>query len=302
MIPRQTISFLIQRFREAGVRPDTRHGQNFLVDLNLVELLVRTARLTRDDVALEVGTGTGALTAMMARQAGAVVTVEISAELHQLAREELIDFGNVTMLCQDALHNKNRFDSRLLDAIGQLVAQDPKRKLKLVANLPYNIATPVISNLLLADIVPVSMTVTIQKELAERITARPSTKDYNALSVWMQSLCDIEIVRILPPTVFWPRPKVFSAIIHVVPDPAKRARIPDLLFYHQFVRAVFLHRRKFLRSCVLSAFKKRLTKPQVDAVMTQLSLGPDARAEQLDVEQMLALSDALRESLKSAEG
>src|SRR4029078_709524 len=104
---------------------------------------------------------------------------------------------------------------------------------KLVANLPYNIATPLISNLLLARYVPHSMTVTIQKELAERSTAHPSTKDYSALSVWIQSQCQAEIVRIMPPSVFWPAPKVSSAILRIKVDPARRAAIGDLPFFHQ---------------------------------------------------------------------
>ena len=206
MMHRQTISFLRQRLEEAGVRPDTRHGQNFLIDLNLVEFLVNAADLDQRDVVLEVGTGTGSLTAMMAQRAAAVVTVELSAELHQLAREELVDFDNVVMLRQDALKNKNQLHPDLLAAVRSQLAVDPRRRLKLAANLPYNIATPVISNLLTTDIVPVSMTATIQKELADRITARPGTKDYGALSVWIQSQCHTEVLRYLPPTVFWLTP------------------------------------------------------------------------------------------------
>jgi 16S rRNA (adenine1518-N6/adenine1519-N6)-dimethyltransferase len=110
----------------------------------------------------------------------------------------------------------------------------------------------------------------------------------------VQSKCHAEVLRILPPTVFWPRPKVHSAIIQIVPQPHLRDRIPDLPFFHTFVRSMFFHRRKFLRSVVLSAFKKELTKPQVDAVLTELNLGPDARAEQLDVEQMLELCEHFR--------
>lgn len=294
MMHRQTTSFLRKRLDDAGVRPDTRHGQNFLIDLNLVKLLVDSADLDRRDVVLEVGTGTGSLTALMAQRAGVVVTVELSAELHQLASEELVDFDNVVMLRQDALKNKNHLHPDLLTAVREQLAVDPQRRLKLAANLPYNIATPLISNLLTTDIVPASMTVTIQKELADRITARPSTKDYGALSIWVQSQCHAEVLRILPPTVFWPRPKVHSAIIQIVPQPHLRGRIPDLPFFHTFVRSMFFHRRKFLRSAVLSAFKKELSKPQVDAVLTELNLGPDARAEQLDVEQMLELCEHFR--------
>src|SRR5690242_14070690 len=149
-MPRQTKSFLLERFREMGIRPATRHGQNFLIDLNLVEIIVEAADLTSDDVVLEVGTGTGSLTALMAERAAAVVTVEIDGHLFELASEQLIDLPNVTMLKLDALRNKNSLDDRLMDELGKHLAAAPGRRLKLVANLPYNVATPIISNLLLA--------------------------------------------------------------------------------------------------------------------------------------------------------
>lgn len=301
-MPRQTATFLRRRFQEAGIHPDTHHGQNFLIDLNLVEFLVRSADIGPDDVILEVGTGTGSLTQLMAPLAAAVVTVELDRELYQLASEELIDFPNVVMLRQDALKNKNRLDSNVIDAVAEQVKAAPGRRLKLVANLPYNIATPIISNLLDCEIVPYQMTVTIQKELAERIIAAPSTKDYSALSIWIQSQCRAEILRILPPTVFWPRPKVFSAIIQITPDAELRARIPDPQYFHEFVRSLFFHRRKFLRSVLLAAYKKQLDKPQVDAVMESQGLGATSRAEELDVPAILALCQACRAAVEAAQG
>ena len=289
----QTQSFLLKRFREAGIQPNTKSGQNFLIDLNLVRLLLDSARLDRRDVVLEVGTGTGSLTVQMAQRAAAVVTVELDPQLFQLASEELIDCENVTMLKQDALHNKNTIDSKVLDAVRSQLAAGEGRRFKVAANLPYSIATPLLSNLLLTDITPSTMTVTIQKELADRITAEPRTKDYSALSIWMQSQCHVEIVRILSPTVFWPRPKVHSAIIHIEVRDDLRRRIGNLRFFHGFVRAMFFHRRKFLRGVILSAFKNQLGKPDVDEVLAELKLGGNARAEELDVDTMLALSDAI---------
>ena len=183
---RQTKTFLMQRFREMGIAPATRHGQNFLIDLNLQQLIIDAARLDERDVVLEIGTGTGSLTAQFASQAAAVVTVEIDGHLFELASELLLELDNVTMLRQDALRNKNHFAQPVLDAVGERLAEGPDRRLKLVANLPYNIATPVLSNLLACEHVPHSMVATIQKELADRITSEPWSKNYGALSVWMQ--------------------------------------------------------------------------------------------------------------------
>ncbi|HTN76697.1 MAG TPA: 16S rRNA (adenine(1518)-N(6)/adenine(1519)-N(6))-dimethyltransferase RsmA [Pirellulaceae bacterium] len=292
----------MHRFREAGFEPYARHGQNFLIDLNLLNILLDAANLGPNDVVLEIGTGMGTLTTQMASRVAHVVTVEIDDHLYQLASEELIDFDNVTMLHHDALKNKNTIDPRVIETVRQHLNAAPGRQFKLVANLPYNIATPILSNLLETAVVPVSMTVTIQKEVAERIIAGPRTKDYSALSIWMQAMCDVELLRVLGPTVFWPRPKVDSAIIQVRPNPEKRALIPDIKFFHEFVRALFFHRRKFLRSVVLSALKDRLDKPAVDEVLQQLGFGADARAEQLDVATLLTLSEALRQKVLSAAG
>ena len=292
--PNQTISYLSRRFAECGIRLNARNGQNFLIDLNLQRRIVERAELGPDDVVLEVGTGTGALTGLMAAQAGVVVTVEIDARLHQLASEELFGRTNVVMLRQDVLKNKNTLDPGVIAAVEEQLAGAPGRRLKLVANLPFNVATPVIANLLLSSIVPHAMTVTIQKELADRITASPGTKDYGALAVWMQSQCRVELVRTLPPSVFWPRPKVTSAVIHVEVDEVRRRGIGDLKFFHAFERALFLHRRKFLRGVLHSAWKDQLDKPAVDALMADLGLSPESRAEELDVPTILRLCEAVR--------
>jgi 16S rRNA (adenine1518-N6/adenine1519-N6)-dimethyltransferase len=290
----------MRRFAEVGIHPNAKRGQNFLIDLNLLRMLVEAAQLDERDVVLEVGTGMGSLTTLVAPSVAAVVTVEIDPQLHQLASEELIDCENVRLLALDALRNKNNLASEVLEALAQELAAGPDRRLKLVANLPYAVATPVISNLLASDLVPTSMTVTIQKELADRIMARPSTKDYSALSVWMQSQCHIELVRVMPPTVFWPRPKVNSAIIHIVVDQQRRDQIPDRAFFHEFVRSMFFHRRKFLRSELASAFKGRLTKSDADEIMAAVDFGPTTRAEELDVPAMLRLCEAVRARLPAS--
>jgi 16S rRNA (adenine1518-N6/adenine1519-N6)-dimethyltransferase len=286
----------MRRFREAGVRPRTQLGQNFLIDMNLQRVLLDTAALTDQDVVLEIGTGTGGLTALMAQQAAAVVTVEVDRQLFQLAGEELFELQNVVMLQADALRNKNRLDPDVLEAVYRQLDAAPGRRFKLVANLPYNVATPIITNLLALERSPQSMTCTIQKEVAERLVARPGTKDYGSLAIWVQVQCRAEIVRILAPSVFWPRPKVSSAFVHIALDGPRREGIPDRGFFHDFVRKMFFHRRKFLRSELLSAFKQ-LGKPEVDRLLAELELSPTARAEELGPEQMLRLCDAVRGAL-----
>jgi 16S rRNA (adenine1518-N6/adenine1519-N6)-dimethyltransferase len=292
---RQTASYLSERLAAAGLRPVSRFGQNFLIDLNLVDLIARSAELAKDDVVLEIGTGVGSLTSLLADVAGAVLSVEIDTHLHQLASEELQGRPNVRLIHGDALRNKNSLRDDLMDQIREAKARlGPNSRFMLVANLPYNVATPIIGNLLHQEPPPDRMVVTIQKELADRIVAQPSTKDYGALSIWVQSQCDCEIVRVLPPTVFWPRPKVHSAILRMDLVPERRDQIAELTYFHQTVRALFFHRRKFLRSVVTSAMKGRLEKAKIDEILANLGYDETARAEQLSVSQIRQLTDALR--------
>ena len=301
-VNRQTVSYLSRRFEEVGLNPNRRHGQNFLVDLNLIQMIARSAELGKNDVVLEVGTGMGSLTGMLAEKAAHVITVEIDGYLYQMAAEELESFDNIEMLKQDALKNKNQFDDRVIQAIKKALADQPYRKFKLAANLPYNIATPVIANLLRSEVIPAMMSVTIQKELADRITARPGSKDYGALTVWVQSMADAELVRIMPPHVFWPRPKVDSAILKITHRPEKAAEIPDIDFFYAFVRAMFFHRRKFMRSVAVAAFKGQLSKPQVDEVFAAAELRPDSRTEQLNVAELQSLCEQFRQKLIEVTG
>ncbi|TWU04264.1 16S rRNA (adenine(1518)-N(6)/adenine(1519)-N(6))-dimethyltransferase RsmA [Stieleria varia] len=294
--PRQTASYLSKRLTQAGLRPVSHFGQNFLIDLNLVDLIARSAEIRRTDVVLEVGTGVGSLTTRLADAAGAVLSIEIDTNLHGLAQDELRGRENVRLLLGDALKNKNSLRPEIMENVRDAYERlGEEARFLLVANLPYNIATPLISNLLHETPTPDVMVVTIQKELGDRMLAQPSTKDYGALSVWVQSLCDVSLVRILPPTVFWPRPKVHSAIIRLDLIPERRASFADLEYFHQMVRALFFHRRKFLRSVVISAMKGRLDKTQIDEVLSQLGHGENARTEELTVQQIQELVEALRQ-------
>jgi 16S rRNA (adenine1518-N6/adenine1519-N6)-dimethyltransferase len=247
-------------------------------------------------VVLEVGTGLGSLTTRMAPQAHWVVTIEIDSQLQQMAHQELRDYPNITMLHCDALRNKNHLREEILEEVRARMRELPNARFKLVANLPYNVATPIISNLLMVEPRPARMVVTIQRELAERIVAVPSTKDYSALSIWLQSQCDCRIVRLMPPSVFWPRPNVDSAIIEIVPNPVLGSRIQDLDFFHEKLRALFFHRRKFIRSQVAIAMQDELTKPQVDTILESLAIDPNVRAEQLTVEKIIILLEACRQA------
>ncbi|MBR2005841.1 MAG: ribosomal RNA small subunit methyltransferase A [Thermoguttaceae bacterium] len=290
----QTRSYLMQRFETLGIHPRGKLGQNFLIDLNLLHLLHESAQLDKNDVVLEVGTGTGSLTGAMALEAGRVVTVEVDPTMHEMAKQEHWDKDNIRFLFADILENKNRLNRDVLNVLREELANNPGFRFKLCANLPYQIATPLMSNLLLTDIPPHSMTVTIQKEVGDRIVARPRSKDYGALAVWIQAQCDCRIVRIMPPSVFWPRPKVDSAIVQCVYNEKKRAKIPNLRFFHEFVRALFFHRRKFIRSVLCSAFKGRVEKETVDRILAEMNLEGEIRAETLSVKTILALSEKFR--------
>ena len=291
----------MKKFEAMGIRPQTRLGQNFLIDLNLLRLLHESGNITKNDVILEVGTGTGSLTAPMAEKAAVVITVELDPVMQNLAKQELFGRKNVRFIKTDILKNKNRLRDEVLDTLREELSkpdEDGKpRTFKLVANLPYSVATPLISNLLLTDIPPSLMCVTIQKELADRIVAKPRSKDWGALSLWVQAQCRAEIVRIMPPTVFWPRPKVDSAIIRLTLDEKRRKKIPDLKFYNEFCRAIFFHRRKFLRAELCSAFKYTIPKERIDGIMDEMQFDATTRAETLPLKTMQRLCELCRREL-----
>ncbi|NBT14197.1 MAG: ribosomal RNA small subunit methyltransferase A [Planctomycetia bacterium] len=283
---RQTTAYLKQLFVQVGFVIDAKRGQNFLVDLNLLDLLERSAGITPADVVLEVGTGTGALSERLSRAARHVVTCEVDSRLACLARDKLIDCDNVTLVEGDVLAGKHRFAPAVLAAVEAALEAAPGGRLLLVANLPYCVATPVISNLLALPRPFDAAVVTVQREMGERMTATAGSHSYNALSVWIGAQCRSELVRVLPPSVFWPRPKVDSAIVRLDLEPARRARIGDLARFHDFVRDIFCHRRKLLRGVLvrLAAQKtgdKDAAKRIVESIYASLGFPPDIRAEDI---------------------
>jgi 16S rRNA (adenine1518-N6/adenine1519-N6)-dimethyltransferase len=283
--PRQTLTHIQRLLATRGIRPKNKLGQCFLIDLNLVDLIVRTSELTHDDLVLEVGAGTGSLTARLADEAGAVVSVEIDPTVHALAREHVGERANVHLLQTDALRNKNELNPAVLAALNAAEIAFQCKRFKLVANLPYSVATPVIANLLIADRPIARMVVTVQWEIAERLTATPGTSAFSALSVLVQSLAEVSVVRRLAPSVFWPRPKVESAIVEINPDPAKRAQIGDVRSFREFLRDLYTHRRKNLRGALSGWPSGRREKGDVDRFLAQLAFPGTMRAEELTSEQ-----------------
>jgi 16S rRNA (adenine1518-N6/adenine1519-N6)-dimethyltransferase len=290
--PRQTHSYLRDLMEKRGLHPKNKLGQNFLVDLNLLDLIVRRAELTLDDLALEVGSGTGGLTARLVEVAGAVVSVEIDPAFADMVREAIPKNPRVILLNSDVLKNKNELNPDVLAAMNDLRQLTGTRRIKLVANLPYAVATPVISNLLLTDLPVERMIVTVQWEIAERLTAAPGTKEYGALAVLAQSLADVWVIRRLPPAVFWPRPKVWSAIVGIKPAAGKRSRVGDVTRFRNFLRGLYTHRRKNLRGGLVGSPSRDFSKVEVDRRLAELGIDGTVRAETLDVEQHLRLCEA----------
>jgi 16S rRNA (adenine1518-N6/adenine1519-N6)-dimethyltransferase len=299
---RQTLGYLRTLFEREGIAPRKRYGQNFLIDLNLHDVIVAAGEVGPNDVVLEVGPGAGALTRRMADLGAAVIAVEIDPAMARLTRNAVEGRPNVRVLHRDALANKNRIAPEVLDAVRAGLAVDPvARRFKLVANLPYNVATPILTNLLVAEEPRVElMAVTIQWEVAERIVATPGTSAYGALSVLTNALASAEIVRKLPPSVFWPRPLVDSAIMVIRPDPARRTRLGDVVWFQSVIRRVFNHRRKNIRRVLHGYYRDMLTKSDIEDLLSQAELAPDARAETMTVDQLVGLAHRLKERLHAA--
>ncbi|MDB5308419.1 MAG: rsmA [Gemmataceae bacterium] len=289
---RQTLSFLRRLFEGHGLEAKSKLGQNFLIDLNLLDLIVRTAELDRSDAVLEVGTGTGALTGRLADHAGAVCTVEIDRSLQPVAQQVIGPRPNVRFVFGDALAKKNELSPEMLAAWEEEAVAHHCARRKLVANLPYVIATPIVSNILIAGLPVERMVVMVQWEIAERMRAQVGTKDYNAMSVLVQAVADVEVVRKVLPTNFYPRPKVDSAIVKITPNAEKRAKVGDVPKFRAFLRDLYVHRRKNLRQALTGWPSGRKDKDEVDAKLAALGIDGTVRSEALDIDQHLRLCAA----------
>jgi 16S rRNA (adenine1518-N6/adenine1519-N6)-dimethyltransferase len=288
-------------FKQFGFNPRSDLGQNFLIDINLIEFAVRAADLCEDDVVLEVGTGTGGMTTFLSAQAGKVISVEVDRNMFALATKATEDCDNVTLILRDILKNKNTLAPEIVDLLTQVMAERPGSELKLVANLPYNVATPVISNLVASDLPWNRMVCTIQLELGEKMIAEPGASNYGALSVWLQSQCSVRIIRRLGPKVFWPRPKVDSAIVSLWRHDGRGDKIDDKKFFLDFLRRLFHHRRKLLRRVLVGMYSKQLAKTRVDEILAELGHDGETRAEVLEVHQLVKLGNRFNAEMNSLE-
>jgi len=284
----------IQRLlAEAGAGPNKRRGQHFLIDLNLMRLLVETAEIDHNDIVLEVGCGTGSLTEALAQQAGKVIAVELDRMLCTIAQNQLAGSPNVEIISTDILEKKRILSIRATEAI-ELARKQYTGRLLLVANLPYNVASPVILNLVIGPTVADAMCVTVQRQVAERMTASPGSRQYGTLSILLTASGDLKTIRVLKPTVFWPQPQVDSAMVLFVRQNEKVARIRDIQLFSQTVNLFMGHRRKMLKACARLAYAKTGHVANWPAIFEQCSIDPTKRPQQLSVEDYIAIYAASR--------
>jgi len=292
----------IQRLLEsAGVRPNKQLGQHFLTDLNLMRLLVDRARINNDDVVLEVGCGTGSLTEGIAEKAGFCVAVELDGTLARIAEERLARAGNVAVINTDILESKNAIDPAVTNALNTHLKEYSGRLL-LVANLPYNAASAVIVNLITGPIRADAMYATVQKEVADRMTASPGGAEYGTLSIFIGAAGDIRMERILKPSVFWPRPQVSSAMVSFERIENKAGRIHNMATFRELVNLLMSHRRKMLQSCIRFAREQLAKITDWQSIFEHALIEPRTRPEQLSPEQYVMLANLCDTQLKSETG
>lgn len=263
-------------------------GQNFLVDERVLDKIVSAADINENDLVIEVGPGIGTLTQAMAKKAGKVVSVEIDKTLVPILDELLADYGNIEIINEDIL----KVD------INELIEHHNGMNVKMAANLPYNITTPIIMNILEKHIPMESLTVMIQKEVAYRMNAKPSTKDYGSLSLVTQYYCEPYLVANVPQNCFMPRPNVDSAVIKLTILKEPRVNVKNEQFMFDFIKAAFSQRRKTLVNCIFSNGMLRLNKEELGKVLNELGYDERVRGESLTLEDYAKISDKMFEFRK----
>ncbi len=266
----------------AGTGPRHRFGQNFMIDQNLVRLVAAAGELGSADVVIEVGPGTGTLTEELLARAGRVIAVEIDRDLASSLRERFADRPSFTLIEGDALAGKHELNAELLASIRS--ATEAGQPIKLVANLPYNIASPLVIELLIAGVDLLAFTV--QREVADRLRAPAGGDDYGPLTVMAQLLAKVEVLRTLPPQAFWPAPKIESALVRMRRDDRLTSRAAG---FGTFVHKVFSFRRKTLRKALAQSGY------EPDALLVEAALDGHVRPEILAPHQWLDLYQVANE-------
>lgn len=273
-----------------GIRTKKSFGQNFLTDLNVLKNIVEAADITANDNVIEIGPGIGALTEQLAQAAGEVLALEIDQDLIPVLKEVLSPYDNVKVINQDVLQAN-------LPELIKKEFKDPSRPIKVVANLPYYITSPILMNLLASPVEWATICVMMQKEVAQRLTAKPGTKQYGALTLAIEYQMQAKIAFDVSRKVFVPSPNVDSAIVVLTP---RTNPLPVQPFDKQklfgFIRGCFAHRRKSLWNNLQSVIgKDPAVKEKMTVVLAQLDISPQIRPEKLTLEQFIELANALHQ-------
>ena len=276
--PKETIQ-VIQKYQFAFQK---KFGQNFLIDPHVLDKIIAAAQISKDDCVLEIGPGIGTLTQYLAENARQVVAVEIDSNLIPILEETLKDYPNVTVINEDILK---------VDMEGLAKEYNQGRPIKVVANLPYYITTPIIMSLFEQQVPVDNITVMVQKEVADRMQAGPGSKDYGALSLAVQYYASPYIVANVPPNCFIPRPNVGSAVIRLTRHKEPPVKVKDEKLMFRLIRASFNQRRKTLQNSLNNSPELSYTKEQIGQAIGSLGLGATVRGGALTLEQFGALAD-----------
>jgi 16S rRNA (adenine1518-N6/adenine1519-N6)-dimethyltransferase len=271
-----------------SISPTKRLGQHFLMDKGIMTAIIRTAAVNSRDVVLEVGPGLGEMTKLLASKAKSVIAIELDESMVALLKDRLADFENIELLRGDALKFDFLRESRKWG-----------EKLKVVSNLPYNIATQLLFRFVEMREALSGMTLMLQREVAERIVAIPGGKQYGVLSVLLQLYCDPSIRLIVPPSSFYPRPKVESAVVRFDFLKKPRVEIEDEPFFRKVVKASFGHRRKTLKNALKNAAFFSVKGEEIERYLRKAGIDPWRRGETLTLQEFATLSEELSEGMTS---
>lgn len=263
-------------------------GQNFLIDTHVLEKIIHAAGVTKEDFVLEIGPGIGTMTQYLAEAAREVTAVEIDKNLIPILADTLSGYDNVTVINEDILK---------LDICKIAEEKNEGKPIKVVANLPYYITTPIIMGLFESHVPIDSITIMVQKEVADRMQEEPGSKEYGALSLAVQYYAKPEIVAIVPPNCFMPRPKVGSAVIRLTRHEQTPVKAEDERLMFQIIRASFNQRRKTLANGLSNFPEIHLDKETIQQSIMELGVPVNVRGETLSLEQFAALSNIIRKKI-----